>query len=82
MEPVVKTAKISRKGQVTLPKAVREALGTDVVRLEVRSDGAVSIIPIRDLAGSLASFATRYIPLDAARDMAAEAVSREHRRRR
>jgi len=42
MSEVVKTAKVSSKGQITLPRAVRKALGTDHVRI-VYSGGEVRI---------------------------------------
>ena len=52
-----KTARISRKGQVTLPKRARDALGSDVVRVLIDEDGSIRLEPVPDLAGSLAYYA-------------------------
>jgi AbrB family looped-hinge helix DNA binding protein len=82
MNVMVKTAKISRKGQITLPKAARDALGTDLVQLEIGSDGRIVIVAIPDLAGSLSRYAKDYVTIDAARNIAAEAVARDNKRRR
>jgi AbrB family looped-hinge helix DNA binding protein len=83
----VKTAKISRKGQITLPKAARDALGTDLVQLEIGADGRIVIVAVTDLAGSLSGYAKAYVPIDkartiAAKTIAAEAVARDNKRRR
>ncbi len=71
MAAIDKAVKVSSKGQITLPKAVREILGTDFVRIVVR-DGHVHIIPILEAGGCLAGYAekTGYIPIEKAREMA------------
>lgn len=83
MNDGVKTAKVSRKGQITLPREVRAALGTDHVRI-VYSSGEVRIEPVNDLAGSLAHYAKgkRKIPFRVARERAWESVVREKHKRR
>lgn len=83
MSAVVKTVKVSSKGQITLPRDVREALGTDLVRI-VSEEGTVRIEPITDVAGSLAHYAKgrKRIPYPVARDKAWEAVVREKHKRR
>ncbi|HIE33274.1 MAG TPA: AbrB/MazE/SpoVT family DNA-binding domain-containing protein [Thermodesulfobacteriaceae bacterium] len=43
-------AKITSKGQVTIPKKIREFLGTDVVRFRVVK-GKVVLEPVRDVRG-------------------------------
>ena len=65
-----KTAKITRKGQLTLPKAVRDALKVDVVRIILEEDGRVRIEPVEELAGSLKQYAERYISHEVARNQA------------
>jgi AbrB family looped-hinge helix DNA binding protein len=52
-----RTVKISSKGQITLPKAARDALGTNVVRVIVDDKGAVRVEAIPKLAGSLRKYA-------------------------
>lgn len=81
MSAVVKTAKVSSKGQITLPREVREALGTDLVRI-VSEDGRVRIEPVTDVAGSLAHHVKKRVPFRVARDRAWEAVVREKHKRR
>ncbi len=50
------TAKISSKGQITLPVAMRRKLGTERVRLTMRGD-QVLIEAYTELGGSLARYA-------------------------
>lgn len=80
----VKTAKVSSKGQITLPREVRKALGTDHVRIVYSSEDGVRIEPVNDVAGSLAHYARRKgrIPFDLARERAWGAVVREKHKRR
>lgn len=80
---LVKTAKVSSKGQITLPREVRKALGTDHVRI-VYSGGEVRIEAVNDVAGSLAHYAARKkkMPFRVARERAWEAVVREKHKRR
>ena len=77
-----KTAKITRKGQLTLPKAVRDALKADIVRVILEEDGQVRIEPVEDLAGSLKQYGGRYIPHETARNQAwKKIVDEKHPRR-
>ena len=78
---VVKIAKVSRKGQITLPRQIRDALGTDLVKI-VLERGAVRIEPVRDLAGSMSNYARKCVSFAAARERAWDAVSREKHKRR
>lgn len=52
----VNTLSISSRGQIVLPKRVREILQSDVISLEVNEQDQVLISPIRDLGGSLAAY--------------------------
>lgn len=52
----VNTLKISSRGQIVLPKRVRDILQSDTISLEVNEHGQVLISPIRDLGGSLAAY--------------------------
>lgn len=73
-----KTAKISRRGQITLPKHVRSALQTEVVRIVIE-DETVRIEPVRGLAGSLREYAKRPIPHDTAHEEAwSQAMHEKH----
>jgi len=79
----VKTAKISSKGQITLPHDVRKALGTDYVRI-VLEPGSVRLEPVNDVAGSLAPYAKgrKRVPFRVAREHACEAHVRDKYKRR
>lgn len=83
MSAMVKTAKVSSKGQITLPREVRIALGTDHVRI-VFEDGRVQIEPSPDPAGSLRHYARgkRKIPFKQEREQAWEAHVRDKFKRR
>ncbi|MEK6244114.1 MAG: AbrB/MazE/SpoVT family DNA-binding domain-containing protein [Pseudomonadota bacterium] len=83
MSAVVKTVKVSSKGQITLPREVRKSLGTDHVRIVLEA-GSVRIEPVNDVAGSLAHYAKgrKRVAFHVARKQAWEAVVREKRKRR
>ena len=70
-----KTAKVSSKGQITLPKQVRDLLKSDFVRLIVE-DGQVRLEAVPDLAGSLAKYA-KDEPIENEREAAWEAELRD-----
>jgi AbrB family looped-hinge helix DNA binding protein len=53
--------KITSKGQVTIPKEVRDKLKTNTVYFEV-IDETVIVKPVRDAAGSLSEFAKNVKP--------------------
>ena len=65
-------SKISSKGQITLPKPIRDKLGSNLVRIVAGDDG-VRIEPVRDLGGSLKAYAKSYVPIEEAREEAARA---------
>jgi len=48
--------KITRKGQVTIPKEIREKLKSNAVYFEVQDDD-ILVKPVRDAAGSLREYA-------------------------
>lgn len=53
--------KITRKGQVTIPKEIREKLKANAVYFEVEDD-TVMVKPVRDVAGSLREYARNVKP--------------------
>ncbi len=53
--------KITRKGQVTIPKEIREKLNSTAIYFEVAND-IVTIKPVRDAAGSLSEYAGKVKP--------------------
>lgn len=52
------TAKVTSKGQITLPRSAREALGSNVVGIEIEQ-GRVLLRPVRSMAGALRDFAKK-----------------------
>jgi AbrB family looped-hinge helix DNA binding protein len=48
--------KITRKGQVTIPKVIRDILKANAVYFEVEDDSVI-VKPVRDAAGSLRKYA-------------------------
>jgi AbrB family looped-hinge helix DNA binding protein len=51
-------AKITRKGQVTIPKEIRQMIKTNAVYFELKGE-VVLMKPVPDAAGSLKEFAGR-----------------------
>jgi AbrB family looped-hinge helix DNA binding protein len=67
------TLKISAKGQITLPKYIRQALGSERIRL-ILVNGQVRIEPVKSVAGSLRDYAKPNVDIDKETDMAWSAV--------
>ena len=70
------SVKITKKGQVTIPKRIRERLNTEVVQFAVVGDEIV-IRPVRSVGGSLRKYAETGMPFGEAREKAWEEVVRE-----
>lgn len=50
------TAKITSKGQLTIPRAARMALKSDTVEVEIQGE-LVILRPVKSVAGALAGYA-------------------------
>lgn len=50
--------KISSKGQVTIPKKIRDLLGADIIKFKVKNN-EIKIEPVEDMAGSLSKYAKK-----------------------
>lgn len=71
--------KITSKGQVTIPKEIRDRLKASAVYFEVEN-GVVMVRPVRDAAGSLKDYACNVQPdrsIEQIKDLAWEMVVRE-----
>ena len=73
---------VSSKGQVTIPKRVREALRLDTgdrVRFVIRDDGVVELVPetvdVMDLVGVLTPADGRQVTIDEMNDAIERAVA-------
>ena len=53
--------KITRKGQITIPKKIRDILKANAVFFEVEGD-TVTVKPVRDAGGSLREYARKAQP--------------------
>lgn len=51
-----KTAKVTSKGQVTIPKEIRDHLDSEVIEFEIEGDRVI-IRPVRKIAGVLKRYA-------------------------
>jgi len=76
-----KTAKISSKGQITLPKVVREFLHTNTLRVIIEDD-EVRIRPVHSVAGVLKQYAKKDVSIEQAREEAWDKVTHEKYPRR
>lgn len=70
------TAKITSKGQVTIPKAIRQVLKGDVVEFQV-IDNQVILKAVTAVGGALKGYAKGYQPLDEVREKVWEEVVSE-----
>jgi AbrB family looped-hinge helix DNA binding protein len=51
-----KTAKVTSKGQVTIPKEIRDRLDSEMIEFEIEGDRVI-IRPVRKIAGVLKRYA-------------------------
>ena len=70
--------KISSKGQVTIPKKIREFLGTNLIKFKV-TDGKVIIEPVKDVGGILKKYVKKSLSFEKEREIAWEKVADEYR---
>ena len=52
----ISTASITSKGQISLPKKIRDILGTNSVSIKINDAQEIILSPIHDLAGSLSEY--------------------------
>lgn len=68
---ISKTLSISERGQITLPKKLRNLFKTNAVILEILDDTHAVISPIPDIAGKLSGFKKKTdLPFEDIRNMA------------
>lgn len=71
-------AKITRKGQVTIPKKIRELLGSDIIEFKVHRNDII-IKPVKSIGGSLHKYSKRYVPFEDIRDTVWDEVVRKNK---
>lgn len=67
------TAKITSKGQITIPKAIRKALDGDVVEFQLVNDQII-LKPVNSVGGALKKYAKKAKSLHEVREKAWEEV--------
>lgn len=72
----MKTAKITSKGQTTIPKEIRALLKSNVIEFEV-VEGMVVMKPVVSVGGSLRSYSKKYAPIKDVRETVWKEVARE-----
>jgi AbrB family looped-hinge helix DNA binding protein len=71
------TAKITKKGQVTIPQKIRERLGTEVIEFAITGSEIV-IRPVKSVAGSLSAYGRKEkVPFKELRETAWEEAAQE-----
>jgi len=73
------TAKITKKGQVTIPQGVRKKLNSEIVEFLIIKDQIV-LRPVKSVAGALNAYVKKEsLPFKEAREQAwTEAVEEQH----
>ena len=67
----VSTVTISSKGQIVLPKKVRNLLNTNIISLVINDQNQVVITPVHELGGSLSDYSKDIeIPFEELREQA------------
>ena len=74
MEIIVK---ITSKGQITIPKKIREILGTNTVMLKVVK-GKVVVEPVKDVGGIFKKYAKKSLEFKNERELAWQRVADEY----
>jgi AbrB family looped-hinge helix DNA binding protein len=73
--------RLTKKGQVTIPKKIRDKLKSEAVVFEILDDQVI-IKPVRSVAGALQKYAKTLFPFKEAREKAWEEVAHERSRKR
>ena len=70
--------KITSKGEVTIPKRIRNILGTDLVKFKVEG-GKIILEPVRDIGGIFKDYTKKTIPHEKEREIAWKKVADGYR---
>ena len=70
--------KVSKKGQVTIPKKIRDLLNSNIIKFVIKNE-EVTIEPVKDVGGSLAKFAKKKFYYKEERDIAWENVVKKYK---
>ena len=70
--------KVTSKGQVTIPKKIRDLLGSRLVKFKV-VNGKVMLEPVRDMGGIFKKYAQGSLSREKEREVAWQKVADEYR---
>ncbi len=73
------TAKITKKGQITIPAKMREKLGTNIVQIEMEGEKIV-IKPVKKPGGILQKYAIKEKPIEVIMQMEKEVIRNAFRK--
>ena len=68
--------KISSKGQITLPKEIRNFLNVRIIEFEIEDD-KVFIKPVKSVAGSLSSYSNEFTDIKEVREKIWQDIANE-----
>ncbi len=71
------TMKITKKGQVTIPKKVRKILKSELISFIIEGDTIKIVSAQQDTYGRLKKYAQKYLPFETVRQETWEAVVNE-----
>ena len=76
---MITTAKITSKGQVTIPRYFRQKLNSEIIEFEFSDSNSDEIIirPVKSVAGTLKKYAKQYIPLNKIRTKIQKEIANE-----
>ncbi|HBR16804.1 MAG: hypothetical protein A3G39_05045 [Deltaproteobacteria bacterium RIFCSPLOWO2_12_FULL_43_16] len=72
----IKAVKITSKGQVTIPKEIRDLLESNIIEFEM-AGGNIMLKPVKSIGGSLSGYTKKYVPLKAVREVVWERVAHD-----
>ena len=73
-------SRVTKKGQVTIPKKIRDKLKSDAVVFVILDDKVI-LKPVISVAGALQKYARALIPFEEARENAWKEVAHERSRK-
>ena len=74
---MIATAKITSKGQITIPKKIRMLFSTPIVEFSTTADNKVVMSSVTSVGGSLNGYAPKYVPLSKVRESIQKALANE-----
>lgn len=74
---MIATGKITSKGQITIPRKIRQLFPTSIVEFSTTEDNKVIMAPVNSVGGKLKKYAKKHIPLNKVRKATQKALADE-----